>query len=96
MGPTSKRATAMHPAIPGEMTERKGELAEERTLVRTLAVSKEDPMDYMALKAHNKALNSAEILAGKRRLTSKPVAFSFEICGPCNGSSPRQLLRISL
>jgi MoaA/NifB/PqqE/SkfB family radical SAM enzyme len=41
-------------------------------------------MDYMALKAQNKALNSAEILAGKRRLTSKPVAFSFEICGPCN------------
>ncbi len=41
-------------------------------------------MDYMALKAQNKALNSEEILARKVRLKSKPVFFSFAICGPCN------------
>ena len=41
-------------------------------------------MDYMALKAQNKALNSEEILARKVRLRSKPVFFSFAICGPCN------------
>jgi MoaA/NifB/PqqE/SkfB family radical SAM enzyme len=41
-------------------------------------------VDYMALKAQNKALNSEEILARKVRLKSKPVFFSFAICGPCN------------
>jgi MoaA/NifB/PqqE/SkfB family radical SAM enzyme len=41
-------------------------------------------MDYMALKAQNKALNSEEIRARKVRLRSKPVFFSFAICGPCN------------
>jgi MoaA/NifB/PqqE/SkfB family radical SAM enzyme len=41
-------------------------------------------VDYMALKAQNKALNSEEILAHKVRLKSKPVFFSFAICGPCN------------
>jgi MoaA/NifB/PqqE/SkfB family radical SAM enzyme len=41
-------------------------------------------MDYMALKTENKALNSEEILARKIRLRSKPVFFSFAICGPCN------------
>jgi hypothetical protein len=41
-----------------------------------------EDMDYMALKAQNKALNSEEILAGKVRLKSKPVFFSFAICGP--------------
>ena len=41
-------------------------------------------MDYMALKAQNKALNSEEILAHKVRLRSKPVIFSFAISGPCN------------
>jgi MoaA/NifB/PqqE/SkfB family radical SAM enzyme len=46
--------------------------------------SKGGAMNYMALKAKNKALNTEEILAGKVRLKSKPVSFSFEICGPCN------------
>jgi MoaA/NifB/PqqE/SkfB family radical SAM enzyme len=41
-------------------------------------------MDYMALKAKNRVLNSEEALTGKVRLKSKPVFFSFEICGPCN------------
>jgi MoaA/NifB/PqqE/SkfB family radical SAM enzyme len=41
-------------------------------------------MDYMALKAQNRALNSQEIRAGVVRLKSKPVTFAFEICGPCN------------
>ena len=38
----------------------------------------------MVLKAENKALNYREILAGKVRLKSKPIVFSFTICGPCN------------
>ena len=41
-------------------------------------------MDYMVLKAQNKALNFEEILAGKVHLKSKPLSFAFEICGPCN------------
>jgi MoaA/NifB/PqqE/SkfB family radical SAM enzyme len=44
----------------------------------------EDAMDYMVLKAQNKALNFEEILAGKVHLKSKPLSFAFEICGPCN------------
>lgn len=41
-------------------------------------------MDFMALKAQNQALNSKEILSGKVYLKSKPLLFSFAICGPCN------------
>lgn len=41
-------------------------------------------MDYMALKEQNKTLNSEEILSGKVYLRSRPVFFSFAICGPCN------------
>lgn len=41
-------------------------------------------MDLMTLKAQNQALNSKEILSGKVYLKSKPLLFSFAICGPCN------------
>jgi MoaA/NifB/PqqE/SkfB family radical SAM enzyme len=41
-------------------------------------------MDYMALKAQNRALNAEETLAGKVRLKSRPVFFALELCGPCN------------
>jgi MoaA/NifB/PqqE/SkfB family radical SAM enzyme len=41
-------------------------------------------MDYMALKARNKVLNFEEARSGQVRLTSKPLAFWFAICGPCN------------
>lgn len=41
-------------------------------------------MDFSTLKAQNQLLNSQEILARKVHLKSKPVSFSFAICGPCN------------
>jgi MoaA/NifB/PqqE/SkfB family radical SAM enzyme len=41
-------------------------------------------MDYMALKAQNKALNFEEARTGAVYLKSKPISFSLEICGPCN------------
>jgi MoaA/NifB/PqqE/SkfB family radical SAM enzyme len=41
-------------------------------------------MDYMALKAKNQALNSEEARLGRVRLQSKPLAFWFALCGPCN------------
>ena len=41
-------------------------------------------MDLMTLKAQNQALNSKEILSGKVYLKSKPLLFSFAICGSCN------------
>lgn len=41
-------------------------------------------MDYTQSKAQNRALNSQEILAGARRLKSKPLFFWFDLAGPCN------------
>jgi hypothetical protein len=48
------------------------------------AVAKESSVDYMAVKAENKARNFEEARAGNVYLKSKPVSFSLEICGPCN------------
>lgn len=41
-------------------------------------------MDYLALKAANRASNDDEARRGVTRLTSKPLYFWFDIYGPCN------------
>ena len=41
-------------------------------------------MDFSALKHQNRELNAKEILSGTLHLKSRPLLFSFAICGPCN------------
>jgi MoaA/NifB/PqqE/SkfB family radical SAM enzyme len=41
-------------------------------------------VDYQTLKMQNAALNREERLAGATVLQSKPLAFWFNLCGPCN------------
>jgi hypothetical protein len=46
-------------------------------------------MDYMALKAKNKALNSEEARTGKVYLKSKPVFFSLEGVRQVSADKPK-------